>query len=88
MQRSRHCSCCLRRAYVDSPYAISLRKALRDYGLLPTQASYDTTHIKGGFESFSVKSRIRKGHTNGSEKGTPQPLTGARVGPGPQAVRK
>ena len=50
-QRLRHCSFSLRGAYVDSPYAIGLRKLTRLRVLL-TQASYDTTpstHIKGGF---------------------------------------
>ena len=55
-QRLRHCSFCLRGTYVDSPYAISLRKLTRLRVSL-TQASYDTTpstHIKGGFGRRSI----------------------------------
>ncbi len=40
-QRLRHCSFCLRAAYVDSPYAIGLRKLTRLRVLL-TQTSYDS----------------------------------------------
>ena len=55
-QRLRHCSCCLRGAYVESPYAISLRKRTRLKVSL-TQASYGTTpstHIRGGFGRCSA----------------------------------
>ena len=64
-QRLRHCSFCLRGAYVDSPYAIGLRK-LAQLRVSLTQASYDTTpstHIKGGLARCSHGSFERSGST-------------------------
>ena len=56
-QSLRHCSFCLRRACLDSTYAIGLRKLTRLRVSL-TQASYDitpSTHIKGGFGRCSIE---------------------------------